>query len=82
FYIGKGKGNRPYHHLRETKETTENLKKYAKIKSIRDFGVEPVVSFWERNLSETQAYDLESKLILTFGRKGIDETGILTNMLI
>lgn len=31
FYIGKGSGNRPKHHLYETEYNTANVRKYNKI---------------------------------------------------
>lgn len=43
FYIGKGTGDRPKHHLYETKENTSNYLKWCKIQSIRSKGLEPLI---------------------------------------
>ena len=80
FYIGKGKGARIYYHLTETKDRIENKKKYAYIKGLKNKGLEPIISKIAENLTSEEAYDLEAKLIRYYGRKGIDENGILTNI--
>jgi LEM3-like protein/NUMOD3 motif-containing protein len=80
FYIGKGKNKRARTHLYETKENTENLRKWHKIQKIREAGFEPVIQYWSTNMEENAAYDLEKDLIERFGRAKINENGILTNI--
>ena len=80
FYIGKGCKNRCFSHLKESRDGTDNMKKWCKITAIRNAGYEPEVHIIKKNLSEDIAYDIEEKLIAYYGRDGIDETGILTNI--
>jgi group I intron endonuclease len=80
FYVGKGTGMRMYKHLSETYGNTENKKKYAVIKSIRNKGMEPIVEKVIDGVSEETAYDVEAHLIASYGRLGIDQDGILTNI--
>lgn len=82
FYIGKGKKLRIYHHLTETYENTENHKKYSYIKGLFNKGLEPIVRKIYENLTEKEAYEKEAELITSYGRLGIDEGGILTNICI
>jgi NUMOD3 motif len=80
FYIGKGKDNRDLKHLDETYETTENKKKYAYIEGLRNKGLTPVINKIKTNLTESDAYDLETELIKKYCRRDIDPNGILTNI--
>lgn len=77
FYVGKGKNTRCYDHLTESKSS--NRHKFNTIKSIRKSGQEPVILFWEVNLSEPEAFRIEIELIKRFGRRD-KKTGMLTNM--
>lgn len=80
FYIGKGKNNRCEKHLDETYKNTENKKKYAYIKGLKNKGLIPVINKIAIELLEEDAYNLEAELIALYGRKGIDKNGILTNI--
>ena len=80
FYVGKGKKDRAKAHLYETEDTTENIRKVRKIKSIRKAGLEPIIYYHTVELEEDAAYALESALIKKYGRAKIDEGGILTNI--
>jgi hypothetical protein len=80
FYIGKGKKGRCLVHLKETKENTENYKKWCVIESLRNKNLEPIITILSENLTEIQAYELEEKYILQYGRRDLDEEGILTNI--
>ncbi len=80
FYIGKGKNKRWHIHLTENKQATENIRKWNKIQKMRREGFEPIVTFWEVNLDEESAYNIEEKLIGQFGRIDFDKDGILTNI--
>lgn len=80
FYVGKGSGSRYKVHLNETFENTENRKKYGQIQGIRNKGKEPIVDVIKRFSKEEDAYEFETKLIKTYGRKDIDPGGILCNI--
>ena len=80
FYIGKGTGDRIFKHLKEQKHNTENRKKYAVIKHLQNIGLTPIVEKVADNLTEEAAYALEEQLIKQYGRRDIDEGGILTNI--
>lgn len=57
FYIGKGKGNRMFEHLKNDK-TNKNKSQY--IKNIRNLGFEPIIEKIIENIEiEKEAYDLE-----------------------
>lgn len=80
FYIGKGTKDRYKKHLKETKENTENYKKWAYIQGLRNKGMEPSIEIVFETNDETLAYNEEMRLINHYGRQGIDEGGILTNV--
>lgn len=81
FYIGKGKGKRVYFHLSEkSRAKSDNFKKFDKIKKIRKEGYEPEIKIVQYFEDENDAYDYEEKLIKKYGKRDIDEGGILTNI--
>lgn len=80
FYVGKGTKDRYKKHLTETYDNTENKKKYAVIQAILRAGMEPIIEFHATGLTEDDAYEQEASLIRTYGRRDIDEGGILTNI--
>lgn len=80
FYIGKGCRDRKYSHLNETNTTTINMRKHNKIESIKKAGLIPIIEELAWFDKETDAYDFETKLIIKYGRKDIDQGGILTNL--
>lgn len=80
FYVGKGSGSRYKKHLTETKDTTENYKKWAYIQGLRNLGLEPIIEKVFNTSNEELAYDEEERLIRHYGRQGIDKGGILTNI--
>jgi len=80
FYIGKGKEKRCFTHLSENKERTDNIYKWNTIQKIYKLGLEPTIKFFERDISENDAYDIEEELIKHYGRKRFDKNGILTNL--
>lgn len=82
FYVGKGKGRRAYHHL-ENRGRQYNDYKIAKIKKIRSLGLEPYIHYPIVDIEDEQtAYYIEEVHTLLYGRKGIEENGILTNRII
>jgi len=81
FYIGKGKGTRCLYHYSEKGINEDHCRKTAKIKKLRSLGYEPMVEFYAQNIEdEDLAYDIETQLILKYGRKGYEVNGILTNV--
>ena len=81
FYVGKGKNNRKYAHLKdENASKRENLSKFQIIQEIIAEGLFPVIREIESNISnEEDAYAREDHYILHYGRRGIEPGGILTN---
>lgn len=80
FYIGKGKDTRMYDHVRSIQAKRENSNKAQVIQDIIDAGLFPVIREIENNIViEADAYAREDYYILHYGRKGIDQDGILTN---
>lgn len=76
FYIGKGKNNRAISHISRAKKwreknyiwsTNVNCKLYNKILSILDDGFDIKVLYFEKNLQETLALEIEKKLISEIG---------------
>lgn len=80
FYIGKGTGDRKFSHLSETVDSTINQRKFFKIQSLKRQGLSPLIVEIAVFESESDAYDLEEKLIKQYGRKGYDPDGILLNI--
>jgi hypothetical protein len=79
FYVGKGKENRAYTHLKNNSGTC-NPRKDARINEIYSLGLTPVVELFLENVDELTAYNTEEATILELGREGIDNNGILTNI--
>ena len=80
FYIGKGKDNRKWQHLKEAEKTNKHTRKINKIKNLRIDGFEPIVIELYSNLSNETALTLEANLIQKLKR--IEDGGILTNVTI
>lgn len=72
-YVGKGSGRRAWEHLRLPRDDTPF---YRKLKEIKKGGRRPSVVIYACDLREPEAYALERKLILGFGRR---PTGTLFN---
>lgn len=80
FYIGKGKGERKFDHLSENTSKKENKEKFKIIQELLSLGLAPIITELESNISnELLAYNREDFYILSYGRKGIEPNGILTN---
>lgn len=78
FYIGKGIFNRINFHLKEENLQDDSFKSNVLLK-IRDAGLEPISFKLFENISDSKAMEIEIDLISYFGRRGLDENGILTN---
>jgi len=81
-YVGKGKNNRSYDHLRhcQNKNNKSGYRRlfYQKLRKIINSGNSPKVITFKQNLSEKEAFDLEILLISKIGRR-ITREGPLCN---
>lgn len=89
FYVGNGKGDRSESHFSEQtikkykfrKDKNIHDRKMDKIISLSSKGLEPIVIYYAENIeNETVAYQYEEKIIRKFGRRDIDDGGILLNI--
>jgi len=80
FYIGKGTGSRKHDHLNQASSKKENRDKWETICLLNEAGTPPIIKVLEDNITnEALAYNREDYYILSYGRKGFEENGILTN---
>lgn len=78
FYVGKGKGRRPYSHIRQAKSGYKSHK-CSIIRKILFAELEVNIKYIDLNLSENDAYELEEFLINEIGRHDLN-MGTLTNV--
>jgi group I intron endonuclease len=81
FYIGKEKegNNRHFNHFSETKSS--NRHKTYKINYLLEAGYDIQTQILHSSiLNEIEAYEIETMYIQKYGRVGIDQDGILTNI--
>jgi len=82
FYIGKGKGDRAYSHLKHSHNKMNN----AAISVLNEIGIKPLVVIIKDHLSESDSLKLEQTYIDIFGRKNNDKVplaygySVLNNM--
>jgi len=73
FYVGKGKGDRLYDHLKGARYTRStkhgNIHKINTIRKIQSNGAQPIIFKIAENLYEDDALDLELSLILELKQK-------------
>jgi len=62
FYIGKGKGDRMFQHLKENNRDMNDNKKEI-IKNIQNQGYEPIIKIIKNELTEYESYTLEGIII-------------------
>lgn len=79
FYVGKGCGDRINLHER-FKDCNKNTFKDRTIKAIHKKGLKIKKVKVADNLTELEAYELEESLIVKYGRRHLDDNGILTNI--
>lgn len=63
FYFGKGRGNRKSEHLK----SNDDSEKTKRIKAIHKEGLEPIIKVIARNLTENEAFLIETTLIWKLG---------------
>lgn len=80
FYIGKGKNNRAESHLKLLASDNYNIRKRNHIESILKEGKEIKIVYYDTNLTDDESKNMEIRLIRKYGRKHIDEDGILLNL--
>lgn len=81
FYIGKGRGNRCKQHLSDKKSYCFNKRLNGYIQKLKDNNIPIRIDKLHENLDEETSYRLEEELILSYGRKGFEENGVLMNIL-
>ena len=81
FYVGKGRGKRVTSHYKQCiLEKDLNPFKVRKIKKLESLGFKPCWKILFETLDEVEAYKTESYYIKLWGRKYVDEKGILMNI--
>lgn len=81
FYIGKGKENRVASHYYNWASLDKTNKcKVDTINELKHLGFIPTYYKLTENLTEREALDYEELLIREYGRIGVDQNGILTNV--
>jgi len=79
FYVGKGSGKRAFDHIQPANLAKDpNTFKQRKIQKMIREGRQIHYKFF-KCVSDKEASLLEKQLIAGFGRRGIDDNGILTN---
>ena len=81
FYIGKGTNNRSTSHLRRAKGTARksDLPVVDKVRSLLSNNLLPIITILTKYVNESEAFNEETKLIATIGRRNIN-TGPLLNL--
>lgn len=82
FYVGKGSGDRLYHHLNEAKKNrlVKNPHKFYRLRKMLSENAQPEIIKYIDNLTEDEAFKIEEDMVKTIGRKDYNE-GPLLNVL-
>ena len=84
FYVGKGKQDRAFTHIKHTKKERKNkntTRFLNKLEKMINDGVIPKVIFLAQNIQDEKvAYDIEESFIKKYGRVGYEEDGVLLNI--
>lgn len=81
-YVGKGCHKRAYDQIKAVQKNRPAANKHlgVKLKNYLSYGVCPLIYFAAKDLTEPEAYELETSLILKYGRCNIEPLGTLTNV--
>lgn len=80
FYVGKGVGDRVYQHAEAALEESNESLKYSTIRDIHNVGLEVEYYILRHNLSEQEAYLVESVVIDLLTYKVFNTEHFLTNL--
>ncbi len=80
FYVGKGVGDRVYQHAEAALEESNESLKYSTIRDIHNVGLEVEYYILRHNLSEQEAYLVESVVIDLLTYKAFNTEHFLTNL--
>ncbi len=80
FYVGKGTGNRVYQHAHAAFADDSQSLKLSTIREIRNLGLEVKYYIIRHNLSEEEAYTVESSIIDLLTYPAFNKEYILTNI--
>jgi hypothetical protein len=83
FYVGKGCGTRSQDHLKYNSkdDCLWNKRLGSFIGKLKIENKKPIIEIYSSNLEEDEALSIEEDLIKSYGRKNIDEGGILLNFI-
>lgn len=83
FYVGKGKNDRKFDHVKLI-DNCKNILKTAKIKKILAAELEPIIIEYKTDLTEEESFNLETSLIDMIGTirniNGVSNRGPLANL--
>lgn len=80
FYVGKGTGNRVYQHAQAALADDSQSLKFSTIREIKDLGLDVEYYIIRHNLTEQEAYLVESSLIDLLTYPAFNKENILTNI--
>ncbi len=80
FYVGKGSGNRVYQHAQAAIVDDSKSLKLSIIRNIKDLGLEVKYYIIRHNLTEEEAYLVESSIIDLLTYPAFNKENILTNL--
>lgn len=70
FYIGKGRANRAFYHVKQALKGDPSVKAH-RIREILEQGKSPILNIVKDGLTEAEAYQLESRLIAEHGLENL-----------
>lgn len=79
FYVGRGKGDRVFHHLRPSSLSRHSYKNHTINMILRETGIVPPIAFYAENLTFEESCRIEMELISKYGRADLGN-GTLTNL--
>ena len=80
FYVGKGSGNRVYQHAQAALEDDSKCLKLSTIREIQELGLDVKYYIIRHNLSDKEAYLVESSIIDLLTYPAFNKKNLLTNI--